>query len=127
MRFDQSSLVQPVSESRGGSTSVTEQDERTKEILVSNIGFISKHKYCPWCACQPAALCADQSAVMCAEQSVALSEDQSAGLFADQSAVLVCRPISSQPASLELQGVPPVAVEALLDVFVCLEKTNYLT
>ena len=36
--FDQSSPVQPVSESRGGSTNLTE-DERT-EILVSNIGYI---------------------------------------------------------------------------------------
>ena len=64
---------------------------------------------------------------MCGEQSVALSEGQSAGLCADQSAALTCRPISSQPASLKLQGVPSVAVEALLDVFVCLEKTNYST
>ena len=47
MRFDQSSPVQPVSESRGGGTlSVTEDGgggggggRRTKEILVSNIGL----------------------------------------------------------------------------------------
>ena len=43
--FDQSSPVQPVSESRGGTLSVTEEDdertnERTKEILVSNIGYV---------------------------------------------------------------------------------------
>ena len=31
------------------------------------------------------------------------------------------------PARLELQGVPPMAVEALRYVFVCLEKTNYST
>ena len=31
MRFDQSSPVQPVSESRGGGPSVTEEDERTKD------------------------------------------------------------------------------------------------
>ena len=42
--FDQSSPVQPVSESRGGTLSVTEEDgggrrRRTKEILVSNIGL----------------------------------------------------------------------------------------
>ena len=37
-RFDQSSPVQPVSESRGGPLSVT--DGRTKEILVSNIGCL---------------------------------------------------------------------------------------
>ena len=39
-RFDQSSPVQPASESRGGSTSVT--DGQTKEILVSNFGFIKE-------------------------------------------------------------------------------------
>ena len=43
--FDQSSPVQPVSESRGGTLSVTDgggrrtNEGRTKEILVSNIGF----------------------------------------------------------------------------------------
>ena len=38
--FDQSSPVQPVSESRGGGLSVTEveEEEEKKEILVSNIG-----------------------------------------------------------------------------------------
>ena len=38
---DQSSPVHPVSESRGGSTSVTDEqtDRRTKEILVSNLGL----------------------------------------------------------------------------------------
>ena len=36
--FDQSSPVHPVSESRGGPLSVTEH-ERTKEILMSNIGY----------------------------------------------------------------------------------------
>ena len=41
--FDQSSPVQPVSESRGGTLSVTfERTEgRTKEILVSNLGLTS--------------------------------------------------------------------------------------
>ena len=41
MRFDQSSPVQPVSESRGGTLSVTNErakDKQTKEILVSNFG-----------------------------------------------------------------------------------------
>ena len=38
--FDQSSQVQPISEIRGGSTSVMEEDGRTEEVLVSNIGFI---------------------------------------------------------------------------------------
>ena len=40
--FDQSSPVHPVSESRGGSQSVTYErrtDGRTEEILVSNFGF----------------------------------------------------------------------------------------
>ena len=38
-RFDQSSPVQPVSDFRGGSTSVTEkEDEVWTEILVTNIG-----------------------------------------------------------------------------------------
>ena len=37
MGFDQSSPVQPVSESRGGSLSAT--DGRTKEILLSNLGY----------------------------------------------------------------------------------------
>ena len=39
--FDQSSPVHPVSESRGGTLSVTEKDKgrRTEEILVSNFGF----------------------------------------------------------------------------------------
>ena len=41
-RFDQSSPVQPVSESRGGTLSVTEEEKdegRRTEILVSNFGF----------------------------------------------------------------------------------------
>ena len=40
--FDQSSPVQPISESRGGSTSVTEEDGRWTEIIVSNIGYKKK-------------------------------------------------------------------------------------
>ena len=42
--FDQSSPVQPVSESRGGPLSVAEEEEeqQQQEILVSNIGYISK-------------------------------------------------------------------------------------
>ena len=41
MGFDQSSPVQPISEIRGGSLSVTEEDGRrkTKELIMSNIGF----------------------------------------------------------------------------------------
>ena len=39
--FDQSSLVQPVSEYRGGPLSMTDGGEgQTMEILVSNIGYI---------------------------------------------------------------------------------------
>ena len=38
LAFDQSTLVHPVSESRGGSLSVT---HRQTEMLVSNIGFIN--------------------------------------------------------------------------------------
>ena len=46
-QFDQSSPVQPVSDFRGGSTSVTEKDEgRTKEILVSNIGLFILELQC---------------------------------------------------------------------------------
>ena len=52
-----------------------------------------------------------------------------------QTNYLLRRPFNSlgvqanqQPtARLELHGVSPVAVEALLYVFVCLEKTNYST
>ena len=36
--FDQSSLVHPISESRGGSTSVTEDGWNRTEMLMSNIG-----------------------------------------------------------------------------------------
>ena len=41
LRFDQSSPVQPVS--GGGSTSVTEDGggQRTEEILVSNLGYVT--------------------------------------------------------------------------------------
>ena len=42
-RFDQSSPVQHVSESRGGSTSVTNKRTEKKEILVSNFGCME------WC------------------------------------------------------------------------------
>ena len=37
--FDQSSPVQSVSESRGGTLSITEKFGRRTEILVSNIGY----------------------------------------------------------------------------------------
>ena len=48
MQFDQSSPVQPVSEYRGGSLSLTKEEEseggRTKEILGSNIGYWRWHE-----------------------------------------------------------------------------------
>ena len=37
--FDQSSPVHPVSEYRGGGLSVTKDEVRSPEILVSNFGF----------------------------------------------------------------------------------------
>ena len=43
MSFDQSSPVQPISEFRGASTSVTEEDDGRTEILVSNIGYQAKN------------------------------------------------------------------------------------
>ena len=39
-RFNQSSPVHLVSESRGGSTNLTDGEGQTKEILVSNIGYL---------------------------------------------------------------------------------------
>ena len=41
--FDQSSPVHPISESRGGSTSVTKSEVRKTEFLVSNIGYQSQY------------------------------------------------------------------------------------
>ena len=44
MRIDQSSPVQPVSESRGGTLSLTEKEDGQTEILMSNRGYLLKRR-----------------------------------------------------------------------------------
>ena len=62
-RFDQSSPVQPVSDFRGGSTSVTDGGRRAEEqeILVTNIGFCTLFTLCtlstPCTLCTQCRLC----------------------------------------------------------------------